>query len=239
MDVDAWEVLALDVRPSIISGEQSLVALESLRQVGDVILVHDERAALQRRGPPAGALALVGSEVTTQEGTSLGRVRAAALSADRGGCSAAQELSRALAQVRDYEFDPEDGRITALLFDALGVPVLPVRDQPRSSALACAAVPAVCLVASMRPQPHSSGLTQQTLPPQESIMTVYSLPVSEVVSAGPGRVIVEIGAETRVNQARHFPFVALSWLVFARKCMQCSQPVRYHACRSVRHCCSV
>ena len=33
-------------------------------------------------------------------------------------------------------------------------------------------------------------------------MTVYSLPVSEVVSAGPGRVIVEIGAETRVNQAR-------------------------------------
>ena len=75
MDVDAWEVLALDVRPSIISGEQSLVALESLRQVGDVILVHDERAALLRRGPPAGALALVGSEVTTQEGTSLGRVR--------------------------------------------------------------------------------------------------------------------------------------------------------------------
>ena len=33
-------------------------------------------------------------------------------------------------------------------------------------------------------------------------MTVYSLPVSEVVSAGPGRVIVEVGAETRVNQAR-------------------------------------
>ena len=33
-------------------------------------------------------------------------------------------------------------------------------------------------------------------------MTVYSLPVSEVISAGPGRVIVEIGAETRVNQAR-------------------------------------
>ena len=140
MDVDAWEVLALDVRPSIISGEQSLVALESLRQVGDVILVHDERAALQRRGPPAGALALVGSEVTTQEGTALGRVRAAALSAGRGGCCAPQELSRALAQVRDYEFDPEDGRITALLFDALGVPVLPVR---ASLHFACAAVAAL------------------------------------------------------------------------------------------------
>ena len=40
-------------------------------------------------------------------------------------------------------------------------------------------------------------------------MTVYSLPVSEVVSAGPGRVIVEIGAETRVNQAR-IPIVVLN-----------------------------
>ena len=130
--MDAWEVLALDVRPSIISGEQSLVALESLRQVGDVILVHDERAALLRRGPPAGALALVGSEVTTQEGTSLGRVRAARLC----GCMAVAEphadsRGGSAHKVRDYEFDPEDGRITALLFDALGVPLLPVRVMRR------------------------------------------------------------------------------------------------------------
>lgn len=46
-------------------------------------------------------------------------------------------------------------------------------------------------------------------------MTVYSLPVSEVVSAGPGRVIVEIGAETRVNQARPFACAAFLRLVIA------------------------
>jgi hypothetical protein len=43
-------------------------------------------------------------------------------------------------KVRDYEFDPEDGRITALLFDALGVPLLPVRVlRPDHSPQKCAA----------------------------------------------------------------------------------------------------
>jgi hypothetical protein len=29
--------------------------------------------------------------------------------------------------VRDYEFDPEDGRVATLIFDAFGVPLVPVR----------------------------------------------------------------------------------------------------------------
>ena len=41
-------------------------------------------------------------------------------------------------------------------------------------------------------------------------MSVYSLPVSEVVSAGPGRVIVETGAETRVNQVSSPFFISAS-----------------------------
>ncbi len=74
MDVTAWEVLALDVRPSALAGEQAVVALASLRQVGDVILVHDARAA-QRRGPPPGAVPLVGADIVTQTGEYLGKVR--------------------------------------------------------------------------------------------------------------------------------------------------------------------
>ncbi len=73
MDVDAWEVLALDVRPSILASEGDTILLASLRQVGDVILVHDERA-LERGWAPYGALPLVGADIVTQTGEYLGKV---------------------------------------------------------------------------------------------------------------------------------------------------------------------
>ncbi len=74
MDASSWEVLALDVRDSVLYGEQDTVLLSSLRQVGDVILVHDERA-LERAWAPLGALPLVGADVVTQAGEYLGKAR--------------------------------------------------------------------------------------------------------------------------------------------------------------------
>jgi hypothetical protein len=74
VDASSWEVLALDVRDSVLYGEQDTVLLSSLRQVGDVILVHDERA-LERAWAPLGALPLVGADVVTQAGEYLGKAR--------------------------------------------------------------------------------------------------------------------------------------------------------------------
>lgn len=50
MDTEQWEVMALDVRPSGFgfNGSVDHVLMSSLRQVGDVILVHDE-SAVERR----------------------------------------------------------------------------------------------------------------------------------------------------------------------------------------------
>jgi sporulation protein YlmC with PRC-barrel domain len=134
VDVGAWEVLALDVRaPGALGGARDAVLLPSLRQVGDVLLVHDERA-LAPAWAPTGALPVVGTDLVTQAGAYLGRVR-------------------------DFEFDPEDGSVTSLLFDAFGLPLLP-----------------------------------------EEALSVYALPIGEVVSAGAERIVVRAGAEARLRQ---------------------------------------
>jgi len=56
--------------------ERDHVLLSSLRQIGDVVLVHDERALLD---PPAdeslGYCRMVGAKVVTRAGIELGRVR--------------------------------------------------------------------------------------------------------------------------------------------------------------------
>ena len=101
VDTDEWEVIALDVRPkgaSILSpvsgGAVDHVLMSSLRQVGDVILVHDE-TAVERRWSSYGLSTVVGCDVVTERGTYIGRVR-------------------------DYEFDPEDGLVQRIVVDALG-----------------------------------------------------------------------------------------------------------------------
>jgi sporulation protein YlmC with PRC-barrel domain len=77
------------------------VLLSSLRQIGDVVLVHDESALLD---PPAdetyGYIRVVGTEVETEDGTSLGKVR-------------------------DYVFNPDNGQIVSIRYDALGIPSIP------------------------------------------------------------------------------------------------------------------
>ena len=75
------------------------VLMSSLRQVGDVVLVHDENA-VERRWSSYGLSTIVGCDVVTERGTYIGRVR-------------------------DFEFDPEDGLVQRLIVDALGLPVVP------------------------------------------------------------------------------------------------------------------
>lgn len=105
VDTDEWEVVALDVRPnnslfsSVGGGAVDHVLMSSLRQVGDVILVHDE-SAVERRWSSYGLSTVVGCDVVTERGTYIGRVR-------------------------DYEFDPDDGLVQRIVVDALGLPIVP------------------------------------------------------------------------------------------------------------------
>jgi len=105
VDVDAWRVDALDLRESrsplaSLGGEEpEAVLLSSLRQIGDVILVHDD-SALEPGFSPDGLLPLVGYEVVTEGGTFLGRVR-------------------------DLLFRPDDGAVSAIVYDTFGQPFVP------------------------------------------------------------------------------------------------------------------
>jgi len=107
VDVDEWEVVALDVKPfvrnallnGVAGGAVDHVLMSSLRQVGDVILVHDE-SAVERRWSSYGLSTVVGCDVVTERGTYIGRVR-------------------------DFEFNPDDGMVQRIVVDALGLPIVP------------------------------------------------------------------------------------------------------------------
>jgi len=110
VDTDGWEVVALDCRPAgtgvfspvvnaVGGGRVDHILMSSLRQVGDVVLVHDENA-VERRWSSYGLQTVVGCDVVTERGTYIGRVR-------------------------DFEFDPEDGLVQRLIVDALGLPIVP------------------------------------------------------------------------------------------------------------------
>jgi sporulation protein YlmC with PRC-barrel domain len=104
-DVDAWQVVALDIKDSLVSnylpGEPShSVRWQHVRQIGDVILVEDDRVLAELDLTPY--TRLVGSEVVTETGEFLGKVR-------------------------DFEFAVADGRISHLVIDSLGIPRIPAR----------------------------------------------------------------------------------------------------------------
>jgi len=101
VDASRWELVSLDVAPNALAiGESSdAVMLQSLRQVGDVVLVHDE-SVLESNLSTYGLNTLVGCELVTESGEYLGRVR-------------------------DYLFHPETGKVVDIVFDSLGVPLIP------------------------------------------------------------------------------------------------------------------
>lgn len=101
VDASRWELVSLDVAPNALAiGESSdAVMLQSLRQVGDVVLVHDE-SVLESNLSTYGLNTLVGCELVTESGEYLGRVR-------------------------DYLFHPDSGKVVDIVFDSLGVPLIP------------------------------------------------------------------------------------------------------------------
>ena len=132
VDVDQREVVALGVRNTLVSGEQEYMLLSEVTQIGDVVLVEDEKAI-----EPVdiyGTTTLINSEVMTETGELLGKVRG-------------------------FKFDPNNGQITGLVIASLGLPLIP-----------------------------------------SQVISTYEMPIDEIVSSGPDRIIVFEGAEERINQ---------------------------------------
>ncbi|NCJ06015.1 photosystem reaction center subunit H [Synechococcales cyanobacterium C] len=132
VDVDQRDVVALGVRSTLITGDQRYMFLESVRQVGDVILVDDESAIEEIN--VLNYSTLINSEVVTETGELLGKVRG-------------------------FQFDAASGQISSLIIASIGLPLIPAQ-----------------------------------------IISTYELPIEEIVSSGPDRLIVFEGAEERLNQ---------------------------------------
>lgn len=79
VDPQRLEVVSLDLKPNwltLSSESDSSILLSSLRQIGDVLLVHDESALEEgaAMGSTWGAVKLVGMPVETEDGQTLGKV---------------------------------------------------------------------------------------------------------------------------------------------------------------------
>lgn len=134
VDVDKREIVALGLRDSMlsISGMPKYMYLSSIEQTGDVILVENEDAIVDVDIDAYSKL--VNSEVVTETGEPLGKVR-------------------------DFKFNLEDGKIASIIIASLGFPQIP-----------------------------------------DQIISTYELPIEEVVSTGPNRLIVFEGSQERLNQ---------------------------------------
>ena len=134
VDIDQREVVALGLRDSLIavSGMPRYMYLDRISQTGDVILVEDEDVIEDVDIEIYSKL--VNSEVITEAGEMLGRVR-------------------------DFQFDLNDGKVESLIIASLGLPQIP-----------------------------------------EQVISTYALPVDEIVSSGPNRIIVFEGSEERISQ---------------------------------------
>ncbi|NJN61784.1 MAG: photosystem reaction center subunit H [Coleofasciculaceae cyanobacterium RL_1_1] len=135
VDVDRREVVALGMRSNLlaVSGIPKFMPLENIRQIGDVILVEDD-TAIEDDWEIDAYSTLTGSEVITETGELLGKVRG-------------------------FKFDARDGSLVSVIIASIGLPQIP-----------------------------------------EQILSTYELPIEEVVSSGPERLIVFEGAEERLTQ---------------------------------------
>jgi sporulation protein YlmC with PRC-barrel domain len=103
VDVDRREVVAIGLRQSMLSGvlsnEQQTMLLTSVRQIGDVILVDDDTAIEDDFSTEAYS-SLINSEVITETGELLGKVRG-------------------------FKFDTQDGRVESIVIASIGLPQIP------------------------------------------------------------------------------------------------------------------
>lgn len=137
VDVDRGEVVALGLRdailPGVMSGDERIMLLSSIRQIGDVILVDDDNV-IEDGVSLAPYSKMINSEVITESGETLGRVR-------------------------DFKFDVVTGKLESIVVASLGLPQIP-----------------------------------------DQVISTYELPVEEIVSSGPDRLIVFEGAEEKLVQ---------------------------------------
>lgn len=135
VDIDRRQVVALGVRESILAmtALPRYMRLSEISQIGDVILVEDDRA-IEDELDVEGYSNLIQSEVITESGDLLGRVRG-------------------------FKFDTENGTLVSLIIASIGIPQIP-----------------------------------------EQILSTYELPIEEIVSSGPNRLIVFENAQERLSQ---------------------------------------
>ncbi|PSB05259.1 PRC-barrel domain-containing protein [Merismopedia glauca] len=102
VDIDRREVVALGLRDNLLSvaGMPRYMVVESIRQWGDVILV-DNEDAIEDIDVDAYS-SLINSEVITETGEMLGKVRG-------------------------FKFDVETGKLTSIIIATLGLPQIPDR----------------------------------------------------------------------------------------------------------------
>jgi len=102
VDLDRREVVALGLRSNLVSrylpGVPQYMYLNSIRQIGDVILVDDD-AAIEDVDTEAYDR-LVSAEVVTEDGEILGRIRG-------------------------FRFDVETGKVSSLVIASFGLPLIP------------------------------------------------------------------------------------------------------------------
>jgi sporulation protein YlmC with PRC-barrel domain len=100
VDIDRREVVSFGLRDNFLSfsGMPQYMYINSIRQAGDVILVEDEDAIetidIDAYSP------LINSEVITETGEPLGRVR-------------------------DFQFSLEDGKVSSIVIASIGLPQIP------------------------------------------------------------------------------------------------------------------
>jgi sporulation protein YlmC with PRC-barrel domain len=103
VDVDRREVVAIGLRESVLSGVlsniQQTLLLTNVRQIGDVILVEDDSAIEDEFNAEAYS-SLINSEVITETGELLGKVRG-------------------------FKFDTADGRVESIVIASIGLPQIP------------------------------------------------------------------------------------------------------------------
>jgi sporulation protein YlmC with PRC-barrel domain len=103
VDIDRREVVALGLRENIfsgiVSGTQEIMLLRNIRQIGDVILVDDDNV-LEDNLDVESYSSVINSEVITETGELLGKVRG-------------------------FKFNVETGQLESLIVASLGLPLIP------------------------------------------------------------------------------------------------------------------
>jgi len=101
VDIDRREVVAIGLRDNIfaVAGMPKYMFLTSVSEIGDVLLVEDESAIEDDIDVEVYSI-LINSEVITETGELLGRVRG-------------------------FRFDPEDGKLVSIVIASLGIPQIP------------------------------------------------------------------------------------------------------------------